>query len=198
MLVRVAGFGPAIDGVYQVPALAIFGVCVLLIPLNIWACRFLWQLASRLQHALLRREEYTELQPLQPPQPPQRPLSSRRGDSSGMVAACFQRYRARAIVAWHYLRNTNDARGRTPFHLAAIAALLEPELAEGLKPLQLLAARARGEGTLRDACDELDSNGVGPLHLLVQARKSHSVWPLPLCVHTRPFGCLHSTAAPHL
>ena len=71
----------------------------------------------------------------------------------------------------------SDSQGRTPFHMAAMTAVMIKETTpddDGLEILKILVGGAQSRGgkdTIREACDELDTNGVGPLHLLAQARE---------------------------
>jgi len=66
-----------------------------------------------------------------------------------------------------------DGSGRTPMHLAALAAVAESEAGAkaGMNALTMLleAARSGGDGVATAACGVLDSGGLSPLHVLVGA-----------------------------
>ena len=66
-----------------------------------------------------------------------------------------------------------DGSGRTPMHLAALAAVAESEAGAeaGMNALTMLleAARSGGDGVLTAVCGVVDSGGLSPLHVLVGA-----------------------------
>ena len=66
-----------------------------------------------------------------------------------------------------------DDGGRTPMHLAALAAVVESEAGAGagMGALTMLleAARGGGDGVATAACGVLDGGGLSPLHVLVGA-----------------------------
>lgn len=66
-----------------------------------------------------------------------------------------------------------DGSGRTPMHLAALAAVAESEAGAGagMGSLTMLvqAARSGGDGVLTAVCGVVDSGGLSPLHVLVGA-----------------------------
>ena len=96
-----------------------------------------------------------------------------------------------------------DARGQTPFHLAAAAAVTitgvqakaeaeDVQSLDSLWALKLLLSEAEARDTTisRGACNKLDDKGLSPLHILVQA--SHMPCSAPLAAMCRP----HSLCLP--